>query len=250
MGCHIFLQGISPTRDQTCVSCIGRWVLYPLSHLESPLNTVQKQYTRISLWVQNGFRYGLFTLGILQLTGAYPQLIFIREDCIIYWWPGKRLELKIWSSFYWRWTITFTPLQYWKVLSWSITTWGPSVQSRSWWGQEYRRRIRGVPRPRQGFPGGSVVKNPPGSVGDARDFGSIPGSGRSPGEGNGNPLYYACLENSTDRRAWQAAVHGVTKRHGWVNVSMRGRERENRHRETKNQDLKWDSLIFKDNLVI
>ena len=44
--------------------------------------------------------------------------------------------------------------------------------------------------------------------GDARDAGSIPGSGRSPGEGNGNPLQYSCLENSKNRRAWQAAVHG------------------------------------------
>ena len=43
---------------------------------------------------------------------------------------------------------------------------------------------------------GTVVKNPPASAGDTRDAGSIPGSGKSPGEGNGNPLYYSCLENS------------------------------------------------------
>ena len=43
------------------------------------------------------------------------------------------------------------------------------------------------------------------------DPGSIPGSGRSPGEENGNPLQYSCLENSMDRRAWWATVHGVTK---------------------------------------
>jgi len=59
-----------------------------------------------------------------------------------------------------------------------------------------------------GFPGDSVVKNPPANAGDA---GSIPGSGRSPGGGNGNPLQYSCLENSMDRGAWQATVHGVTK---------------------------------------
>ena len=58
------------------------------------------------------------------------------------------------------------------------------------------------------FPGGSVVKNPPVS---ARDVGLIPGSGRSPGEGNGNPLQYPCLGNSVDRGAWQATVHGVAK---------------------------------------
>ena len=54
-----------------------------------------------------------------------------------------------------------------------------------------------------GLPGGSVVKNPPAN---ARDPGSIPGSGRSPGEGNGNPLRYSCLEKSTDWGAWQATV--------------------------------------------
>ena len=49
-----------------------------------------------------------------------------------------------------------------------------------------------------GFPGGTVVKNPPASAGDARDAGSIPGSGRSPGVGNGNQLQYTCLENFMD----------------------------------------------------
>ena len=46
---------------------------------------------------------------------------------------------------------------------------------------------------------------------NAGDQGSIPGSGRSPGEGNGNPLQYSCLENPTDRGAWYATVHGVAK---------------------------------------
>ena len=59
-----------------------------------------------------------------------------------------------------------------------------------------------------GFSGGSVVKNSPAN---ARDRGLIPGSGRSPGEGNGIPLQYSCLENSMDRGAWKATVHGVPK---------------------------------------
>ena len=58
------------------------------------------------------------------------------------------------------------------------------------------------------FPGGSVVKNLPANAGDA---GSILGSERSPGEGNGSLLQYSCLENPTDRGAWQATVHEVTK---------------------------------------
>ena len=57
-----------------------------------------------------------------------------------------------------------------------------------------------------GFPSGSVVKNLPVN---AEDSGSVPGSGRSLGEGNGNPLQYSCLENSMDRGAWRATVRGV-----------------------------------------
>ena len=56
-----------------------------------------------------------------------------------------------------------------------------------------------------------MVKNPPANAGDAGDVGSIPGSGRSPGEGNGNPLQYSCLENPMDRGAWQTTGHRVTK---------------------------------------
>ena len=60
--------------------------------------------------------------------------------------------------------------------------------------------------PLRGFPGSSVVKNPPANVGD---MGLIPGSGRSPGGGYGNPLQYSRLENPMDRGAWRATVHGV-----------------------------------------
>ena len=59
------------------------------------------------------------------------------------------------------------------------------------------------------FPDGSVVKNP---LANAGDPGLIPGSGRSPGEGNGNSFQYSCPENSTDRGAWWATVCGVAKR--------------------------------------
>ena len=61
------------------------------------------------------------------------------------------------------------------------------------------------------FLGDSVVKNPSANTGDIRDEGSIPGSARSPGKGNGNRLQYICLGNPVDRGAWHATVHGVTK---------------------------------------
>ena len=56
-----------------------------------------------------------------------------------------------------------------------------------------------------------MVKNLPGNAGDLRDMGLIPGWGRSPGGGHGNPLQYSYLENPIDRGGWQASVHGVKK---------------------------------------
>ena len=58
---------------------------------------------------------------------------------------------------------------------------------------------------------GLEVKRLPANAGDLRDAGVIPGWGKSPGGGHGNPLQYSCLENPVDRGAWQAIVHGVTK---------------------------------------
>ena len=69
-------------------------------------------------------------------------------------------------------------------------------------------------QPNTRLPGGSEVKA---SACNARDLGSIPGSGRSPGEGNGNPLQYSCLENPMEGGAWWATVHGVAK--SWTRLS-------------------------------
>ena len=65
---------------------------------------------------------------------------------------------------------------------------------------------------RKSFPSDAVVKNLLAKAGDPRDTGLIPGWGRFPGGGNGNPLRYSCLENSMDRGAWWVTVHGATKR--------------------------------------
>ena len=61
-----------------------------------------------------------------------------------------------------------------------------------------------------------MVKNPLSNAGDTKDLGSIPGLGRSPGGGHGNPLQYSCLENPMDRAAWRAIAHGVTKSLTWL----------------------------------
>ena len=62
-----------------------------------------------------------------------------------------------------------------------------------------------------GFPGGPVEKNLPANAGDVENMDSIPGLGKLPGEGNGNPFWYSCLENPMDRGAWWAIVHGVAR---------------------------------------
>ena len=61
-----------------------------------------------------------------------------------------------------------------------------------------------------------MVKNPPANAEGIRDLGLIPGSGRSPGEGNGNPFQYSCLENPMDRAAWHAIVHRAAVGHNFT----------------------------------
>ena len=68
------------------------------------------------------------------------------------------------------------------------------------------------------MPGGSVVKHLPDNAGEAGDMGSIPGWGKSHGEGNDNPLQYSYWENPKARGVWRATVHGVTK--SWTGLSM------------------------------
>ena len=69
-----------------------------------------------------------------------------------------------------------------------------------------------------------AVRNLPANAGDTRDAGSIPGLGRSPGRGNGNPFQYSCWENSTNRGTWRATVHGIAK------SQTRLKTRTHRHR--------------------
>ena len=73
-----------------------------------------------------------------------------------------------------------------------------------------------------------VVKDPHANVGDIRDVGSIPGLGRSPGEGNGNPPQYSCLKNPMERGAWQATVHRVAK--SWTPLNPLSTGQKKRHK--------------------
>ena len=94
----------------------------------------------------------------------------------------------------------------------------------------------------EGFPGGSVVKNPPANAGDT---GSIPGLGRSPGAGNGSPLQCSCLENAMDRGAWQATVHGVTKRVGHDLATKQQpppQKNDEQEKEIEQHREKWEEI--------
>ena len=115
--------------------------------------------------------------------------------------------------------------------------WSRAVR-RSLWGKYIWEALLFL----EGFSHGSVVKNLPanaGDAGDAGDSGSIPGSGKSPGGGNGNPFQYSYLENPMDGGAWQAAVHGVTKSWMWLNVHAFSRRRQ-----------VWPKIIIRQSLII
>ena len=73
----------------------------------------------------------------------------------------------------------------------------------TWWAAVHGEKL--------GFPGGAVIRNLPANAGDTSNLDLISGSGRFPGEGNGNPLQYSCLGNPMGRRGWQGTVRGVTK---------------------------------------
>ena len=90
----------------------------------------------------------------------------------------------------------------------------------------------------KGFPGGSVVENPPTNAGDTGDMGLIHELGRSPGEGSDNRLQYSCLENPMDRGAWWATVHGVTK--SWTRLSRHAHTHTPHFEAKKKQRLEGD----------
>ena len=96
------------------------------------------------------------------------------------------------------------------IIPWTEEPWWATVPgvTKSWTRLKQLNTAQHSTTPFRMPPSGSVAKNLPANAGDV---GPNPGSGRSPGEGNGNPLQYSCLENPMDRGAWQATVHGVTK---------------------------------------
>ena len=96
-----------------------------------------------------------------------------------------------------------------RMRSWLTHNWATERESRKVQSQDSLRR--GKKKKKRNFPGGASGKEPPANAGDIRDMGLIPGSGRSPGGGHGNPLQSSCLEKPMNRRDWWTIVHGVTK---------------------------------------
>ena len=112
---------------------------------------------------------------------------------------------------------------------------GPPIQPRSLQikGPPGRKRTMGVRAPQVVL----VIKNPPANAGDRRDLGLIPGWGRSPGGGDGNPLWRSCLGNNSDRGGWRAAAHRVAE--CWTRL-----KRLSTHACRQETDsVPWDALL-------
>ena len=129
---------------------------------------------------------------LLFLPSIFPSIrVFSNESALCIMWPKD-------------WSINYLLFYYCTLLILSLFCSSP-------------HRFQYLPSPNTcmwgelGFPGLSAVKNPPVSAVDSGVSGLVPGSGRSPGVGNGNPPQYSCLENSMDRGAWWTTAHGVTK---------------------------------------
>ena len=90
-----------------------------------------------------------------------------------------------------------------------------------------------------GFLGRSVVENPPANEGDA---GSISGSGRAPGDGNGNPFQYSCLGNPIDRGAWRATVHGIAKR--WTRLKVTEHAHEFHNQQSRGKMAQFQCFLI------
>ena len=86
---------------------------------------------------------------------------------------------------------------------------------------------------------GSADKESACSVGDIGDESSVTGSGRSPREGNGNPLRYSCLKNPMDRRAWRATVQRVTSRHDWTWARFKKTNKKKHSKQTSKKKKPW-----------
>ena len=144
-------------------------------------------------WMQ-GSRRGKLVLSLLEvITGVHKSLLA---------WSKQTMFLH--RSLFLRWHLP----QKFSHVHLSHVTRMELVRKRAGkaWLMKVSSNLRDCPR-------GSVVKNPPAH---ARDMGSVPGSGRPPGEGNGNPLQYSCLGNPMDGGAWWATVHGLTKSWTWL----------------------------------
>ena len=214
MGYHALLQWIFPTQGSNPSLPQCRWILYQLSHQGSPriLEWVvllqgifpTQESNQGHLCIAGGFvtnwatREGhscSYHLGNCKgLRSSMPRTGG-REPCV-YYLTGKWLRKCSAAKTYGFETSSSCILFFLKfhVILAEIRK-QKNTKSKLWTTKGF-------------FPGGSAEKNLPANAGGT---GSIPGWGRSPGEGNSNPLKYACLGNPMDRGAWRATVHGVTE---------------------------------------
>ena len=179
-----FSRGSSWLRDLTCMSCAGRQILYHWDTREAQV---------LETCLGKSLAYRSVVLNFLEIN-SYELYYICTHIC-------KGVFLTFYSSF----RDTSSPRKH--RAHWSHRN--DNIQGEYVEGDERRTQAGELSDISLGFPGGAEVKASACSVGD---LGSIPGSGRSPGEGNGNPLQYSCLGNPKDRGVWWATVHGVPKK--------------------------------------
>ena len=261
MGGHSLLQGIFPSQGlNPCLSHCRR-ILYCLSHQRSPRipEWVACPFSNGSSWSRNQTGISCIAAGFftIELPGNNIILCFKRM-------PACCILNRLWGrdGQRWKWAVSlkFTQVSNSAVVqvrgdggllhsdcsgeggekwsdSWYIlnvktteflTEWPWCVKGRS----ESRMTLRALAWT-LGFPGGTVVKNLPASAGDTGDLGLIPGSRRSPGVGNDNPLQYSCLGNPMDRGGWWTTVYRVAKSQTWLSMHAA---------PTGRIKLKWERL--------
>ena len=169
-----FSRGSSWLRDQTCMSCAGRQILYHWDTREAQV---------LETCLGKSLAYRSVVLNFLEIN-SYELYYICTHIC-------KGVFLTFYSSF----RDTSSPRKH--RAHWSHRN--DNIQGEYVEGDERRTQAGELSDISLGFPGGAEVKASACSVGD---LGSIPGLGRSPGEGNGIPLQYSCLENPMDRGAW------------------------------------------------
>ena len=193
-------RGSSQPKDWIHISCIDRWILYNWATREAPCFVVTRFRSIQSGWHScSTVSFSIAEPAVFPFPGRN-----LSSACLLFpsIWPGSQEQKShfVHLSVFHKVPIRESIYIFWMKKS-LLNAFLPTVDFNLWI-SAFHLMYRWL------F---CLVKNLPASAGDIRDMGLIPGLGRSPGGGQGNLLHYSCLENSMDRGAWWAIVHGVAE---------------------------------------